>query len=131
MPIRVLVGGRSNAALERTGQLGDGWLGLWVSPRRFAEAVGHIDIAATRAGRGHVPWQHSLQLWAGFDISGARARQRLAATMEAAYGLPFDRFERYAPCGPPDVVAEALAPYLPRAAGASTSFPRRRACRPR
>jgi hypothetical protein len=32
--------------------------------------------------------------------------------MQAAYALPFDRFERYAPCGPPEVVAEALAPYL-------------------
>ena len=32
--------------------------------------------------------------------------------MQAAYALPFERFERYAPCGPPEVVAEALAPYL-------------------
>jgi hypothetical protein len=32
--------------------------------------------------------------------------------MEAAYGLPFSRFERYAPCGPPQAVADALAPYL-------------------
>jgi hypothetical protein len=32
--------------------------------------------------------------------------------MEAAYGLPFDRFERYVPCGPPEAVAEALEPYL-------------------
>lgn len=29
--------------------------------------------------------------------------------MEAAYSLPF---ERYAPFGPPDAVAAALAPYL-------------------
>ena len=32
--------------------------------------------------------------------------------MQGAYALPFERFERYAPCGPPEVVAEALAPYL-------------------
>ena len=32
--------------------------------------------------------------------------------MEAAYALPFDRFERYTPCGPPAAIAEALAPYL-------------------
>jgi alkanesulfonate monooxygenase SsuD/methylene tetrahydromethanopterin reductase-like flavin-dependent oxidoreductase (luciferase family) len=112
MPLPVLVGGRSDAALARTGQLGDGWLGLWVSPRRFAEATGRIDAAAAQAHRGRVSWQHALQLWTAFDASGARARQRLAVTMEAAYGLPFDRFERYAPCGPPEAVAEALAPYL-------------------
>jgi alkanesulfonate monooxygenase SsuD/methylene tetrahydromethanopterin reductase-like flavin-dependent oxidoreductase (luciferase family) len=112
MPIPVLVGGRSDAALARTGQLGDGWLGLWVSPRRFAEAIGRIDAAAAQAGRRGVLWQHALQLWTGFDSSSARARQRLAVTMEAAYGLPFERFARYAPCGPPEAVAEALAPYL-------------------
>jgi hypothetical protein len=32
--------------------------------------------------------------------------------MQAAYSLPFERFERYSPCGPPGAIAEALAPYL-------------------
>ena len=32
--------------------------------------------------------------------------------MEAAYALPFERFERYVPCGRPEAVAEALVPYL-------------------
>jgi hypothetical protein len=32
--------------------------------------------------------------------------------MQAAYALPFERFERYAPCGPPEAVAEAPEPYL-------------------
>jgi hypothetical protein len=32
--------------------------------------------------------------------------------MEAAYALPFDRFERFTPCGPPATIAEALVPYL-------------------
>jgi hypothetical protein len=32
--------------------------------------------------------------------------------MERAYSLPFARFERYVPFGPPEAVAEALAPYL-------------------
>ncbi len=112
MPIPVLVGGRSDAALARAGQLGDGWLGLWVSPRRFADAIGRVDAAAAQAHRGGVLWQHALQLWTAFSASRARGRRRLAVTMEAAYGLPFDRFERYAPCGPPEAVAEALAPYL-------------------
>jgi alkanesulfonate monooxygenase SsuD/methylene tetrahydromethanopterin reductase-like flavin-dependent oxidoreductase (luciferase family) len=111
-PIPILVGGRSDAALARAGQLGDGWLALWVSPRRFVEAVGRIEDAAAQAGRAEVPWSHALQLWAGFDASAVRARDRLATAMQAAYALPFERFERYAPCGAPDVVAEALAPYL-------------------
>ncbi len=112
VPIPILVGGRSDAALVRTGQLGDGWLALWVSPRRFEEAVGLIEDAAANEARRGVSWQHALQLWAGFGASRAAARQRLRATMEAAYALPFARFERYAPCGPPEAVAEALVPYV-------------------
>lgn len=110
--IPILVGGRSDAALTRTGQLGDGWLSLWVSPRRFAEALHRIDSAAADAGRDGVDWRHALQLWAGFGSSRGEARRRLAGAMEGAYALPFERFERYAPCGPPEAIAAALAPYL-------------------
>jgi alkanesulfonate monooxygenase SsuD/methylene tetrahydromethanopterin reductase-like flavin-dependent oxidoreductase (luciferase family) len=110
--IPILIGGRSDAALARTGRLGDGWLALWVSPRRFREAVDHIDTVASVAGRDGVSWQHALQLWAGFGASRGEARQRLSTTMESAYALPFERFERYVPCGPPEAVAEALVPYL-------------------
>ena len=82
-PIPILVGGRSDAALTRTGQLGDGWLALWVSPRRFAEALDRIDSAAADAGRDGVDWRHALQLWAGFGSSRGEARRRLAGAMEA------------------------------------------------
>ena len=111
-PIPILVGGRSDAALARAGALGDGWLALWVSPRRFSEAGERIEAAAAEAGRKGVRWRHALQLWAGFARSRAEARNRLSATMQGAYGLPFERFERYVPCGPPEAVAEALLPYL-------------------
>jgi alkanesulfonate monooxygenase SsuD/methylene tetrahydromethanopterin reductase-like flavin-dependent oxidoreductase (luciferase family) len=110
--IPILVGGRSDAALARAGRLGDGWLALWVSPRRFEDAAGRIEAAAGEGGRSGIAWQHALQLWAGFDDSHAKARERVSTAMEAAYALPFDRFERYTPCGPPSAIAEALMPYL-------------------
>src|SRR5437763_959214 len=72
--------------------------GVWVSPRRFAEAV-------ERIGRDGL---HTLQLWAGFGRSAARTRR----VMEDSYGLPFERFARYTPCGGPEDVAEALLPYV-------------------
>ena len=112
VPIPILIGGRSDAALVRAGQLGEGWLALWISPRRFEEAAGRIEAAAAQAERSGVAWQHALQLWAGFGDSRVEARKRLSAAMEAAYALPFERFERYTPCGPPAAIAEALAPYL-------------------
>ncbi len=110
--IPILVGGRSDAALARAGRLGDGWLALWVSPRRFEDAAARIEAAAVQDGRSGVAWQHALQLWAGFDESRAKARERVSTAVEAAYALPFDRFERYTPCGPPVAIAEVLAPYL-------------------
>jgi alkanesulfonate monooxygenase SsuD/methylene tetrahydromethanopterin reductase-like flavin-dependent oxidoreductase (luciferase family) len=33
-PVPIVVGGRSDAAVRRAGRLGDGWLGIWVSPQR-------------------------------------------------------------------------------------------------
>jgi alkanesulfonate monooxygenase SsuD/methylene tetrahydromethanopterin reductase-like flavin-dependent oxidoreductase (luciferase family) len=53
-----------------------------------------------------------MQLWAGFDRTRERARERLRRTMEESYSLPFERFERYAPYGSPDDVAAALESYL-------------------
>ena len=38
-PVPVTVGGRSNAAIDRAGRRGDGWLATWCSPARFAEGV--------------------------------------------------------------------------------------------
>jgi alkanesulfonate monooxygenase SsuD/methylene tetrahydromethanopterin reductase-like flavin-dependent oxidoreductase (luciferase family) len=112
VPIPILVGGRSDAALRRTGQLGDGWLALWISPRRFEQATRRIEESAAEANRTGVAWRHALQLWAGFGESRAEARARLSGAMQAAYSLPFERFERYAPCGPPAAIAADLAPYL-------------------
>jgi alkanesulfonate monooxygenase SsuD/methylene tetrahydromethanopterin reductase-like flavin-dependent oxidoreductase (luciferase family) len=110
--IPVLVGGRSDAALERTGRLGDGWIALWVSPRRFAAATELVDAAARRAGRQDCGWRHTLQLWAGFDSSRERAVSRTRSVIERSYGIEFERFERYTPCGRPDDVAAALEPYV-------------------
>src|SRR6056297_2777572 len=65
-----LVGGRSDAAVERAGRLGDGWLAAWCSSRRFAEGV----RAAEEIGAGRdVTWNHGLQVWVGVgDHADAR-----------------------------------------------------------
>jgi alkanesulfonate monooxygenase SsuD/methylene tetrahydromethanopterin reductase-like flavin-dependent oxidoreductase (luciferase family) len=108
----ILVGGRSDAALRRTGRLGDGWLALWVSPRRYADAVGLVQDAAEAAGRAETPWRHTLQLWAGFDRTRERGVARLRPVMERAYGMDYERFARYCPCGRAEDVAAELEPYV-------------------
>ncbi|ONH55516.1 hypothetical protein CcI49_28825 [Frankia sp. CcI49] len=110
-PVSIVVGGRSDAALRRAGRLGDGWLGLWVSDRRFAAAVRQVETIAADAGRSGVHWRHGLQVWCGFGADRAEATRLLAAEMETLYRLPFETFARWCPAGRPEEVAEFLAPY--------------------
>jgi len=110
-PVPIVVGGRSRAALRRAGTLGDGWLGVWVTPERWAASVGEVEAAAAAAGRTDVSWRHGLQVWCGFGSHGA-ARAAVAAVMADLYRVPFERFERYVPVGSPADAAAALAPYV-------------------
>jgi alkanesulfonate monooxygenase SsuD/methylene tetrahydromethanopterin reductase-like flavin-dependent oxidoreductase (luciferase family) len=109
--IPLIVGGRSDAAIRRAGRYGDGWLGIWNSPRRFAAAVEMAAEEAARAGRTP-PGRHAMQVWCGLADSREAARACLAPAMEAFYQLPFERFERYCPYGTAGDVAEFLAPYV-------------------
>lgn len=118
-PVPVTVGGRSDAAIRRAGRLGDGWLGIWNSPRRFAAAVEMVAEEAARVGRPDPPRRHAMQVWCGLADSRQVARACLAPAMEAFYQLPFERFERYCPYGTAEDVAEFLAPY---AAAGCTEF---------
>jgi len=117
--IPIIIGGRSDAAIRRAARLGDGWLGIWNSPRRFAAAVEMAAQEAARAGRPDPPDRHAMQVWCGLADSKEAARACLAPAMEAFYQLPFERFERYCPHGTADEVAEFLAPY---AAAGCTEF---------
>lgn len=109
--VKVVVGGRSAAAVRRAGRLGDGWLGVWCSPKRFAAVVAEVRDHARDAKRS-VPDHHGLQVWLGIDADRAAARSRLAKGMESMYRIPFERFERYSPYGTPAEVADFLAPYV-------------------
>lgn len=111
-PIPVLVGGRSDAAIDRAGRLGDGWLGTWCSPRRFSAAIEMCDAAATRRGRTGVVWRHKLQVWVGLDESHEAARRAVEVAMVEFYGSSFEPFDRYTPYGDAATVAEALMPYV-------------------
>ena len=111
-PIPIVVGGRSDAAIRRAARLGDGWLGIWNSPRRFAEAAELAAAEAARAARPDPPVRHAMQVWCGLADTREAARACLAPAMEAFYQLPFERFERYCPYGTADDVAAFLAPYV-------------------
>jgi alkanesulfonate monooxygenase SsuD/methylene tetrahydromethanopterin reductase-like flavin-dependent oxidoreductase (luciferase family) len=110
--VPVIVGGRSDAAVRRAARFGDGWIGIWNSPRRFGEVVAAIDDEAAAAGRRDHPRQHAMQVWCGIANDGAKARMLLSTAMERFYQIPFERFERYCPYGTAADVAEFLMPYV-------------------
>jgi alkanesulfonate monooxygenase SsuD/methylene tetrahydromethanopterin reductase-like flavin-dependent oxidoreductase (luciferase family) len=111
-PIPLIVGGRSDAALHRAGRLGDGWFGLWVSADGYRRSVATMTEAAADASRADPPSQNALNVWCGSGASADEARSYLAPAMEAFYGIPYQRFERWSPAGRPKDVAQFVAPYL-------------------
>jgi alkanesulfonate monooxygenase SsuD/methylene tetrahydromethanopterin reductase-like flavin-dependent oxidoreductase (luciferase family) len=122
-PIPIIVGGRSNAAVRRAGRLGDGWLGIWNSASRFAEALEIAATEAARIGRDHAPTRNAMQLWCGIDDTKERARARLAPAMQSFYQIPFERFEKYSPYGTPEDIVEFLLPYVEAGCGAFNLIP--------
>ena len=121
--IPVIVGGRSDAAVSRAARLGDGWLGIWVSPRRYATVRDHITQEATEAGRDLSGFEHALNVWCGFAATREAAREPLATQMQDFYQMPFEPFERYSPCGTPGDVAEFLSPYVEAGCSAFNVIP--------
>src|SRR3954454_5700460 len=107
--IPILVGGRSDAALRRTAQYGDGWLAFACSPDRFAAGTDLIQLQADDFGRADARFEHGLVAWCGFSRDDRRSR--LGAQIEALYKLPYDRFAKYCFEGSPVEVAKRLAPY--------------------
>jgi alkanesulfonate monooxygenase SsuD/methylene tetrahydromethanopterin reductase-like flavin-dependent oxidoreductase (luciferase family) len=121
--IPLIVGGRSDAAVSRSARLGDGWLGIWVSPRRFAAVRDQITREATAAGSDPGGFEHALNVWCGFGTTREAAREPLAARMQLFYQMPFEPFERYSPYGTPEQVAEFLSPYIDAGCSAFNVIP--------
>lgn len=110
--IPILIGGRSDAALTRAAAFGDGWIGVWCSPKRYTQALDSIAQQAADLGREGVSWQHGYQPWVGVGDTKAEARALVSAAMESFYKVPFEQFERYIPYGTPAEVAAELQPYM-------------------
>jgi alkanesulfonate monooxygenase SsuD/methylene tetrahydromethanopterin reductase-like flavin-dependent oxidoreductase (luciferase family) len=122
-PIPIVVGGRSEAAVRRAGRFGDGWLGIWVSPKRFGSVVAQIADHAAEAGRDSRGFRHAMNVWCGFGRNRDAARESLAAGMQTFYQMPFEPFERYSPYGTPEEVADFLRPYIDAGCSAFNVIP--------
>lgn len=105
----LVVGGRSDAALRRAARHGDGWLGVWISPRRVAEVRERLVEMAQEYGRP--PCRLQLMVFVHVCEPGGHdvARTEAAAFVRGQYGLPFERLSKWVLVGTDDEVAESLA----------------------
>jgi alkanesulfonate monooxygenase SsuD/methylene tetrahydromethanopterin reductase-like flavin-dependent oxidoreductase (luciferase family) len=106
---RIIIGGRSDAAIRRVAHLGDGWAAGGGGPDQFVEFAGTVRAAWREAGRKGAPW---LVAGARFAL-GPGAREQ-AATSHGAY-YTFRASPRSDPTGgallSADAIQEAVAAF--------------------
>ena len=110
----IWIGGRSQAAMRRTGRLGDGWLVSSVSPAEVEAGIASIRLHAAEAGRqvpeDHygvlIPFYFAPDADKAFEVAGCSVRPRT--------DMPTADFTAF---GNPDQVRAKVQAYI--AAGAS------------
>jgi alkanesulfonate monooxygenase SsuD/methylene tetrahydromethanopterin reductase-like flavin-dependent oxidoreductase (luciferase family) len=119
--VPLVIGGAGEPAIRRTAEVGDGWVGIFCTARRFAETRTRILEEAARLERS--PDWFGISVWCGLDEDSTSARDRLGREMEALYQLPPEKFAHLTAAGTPEQVAEYLAPYVEGGATAVSIVP--------
>jgi alkanesulfonate monooxygenase SsuD/methylene tetrahydromethanopterin reductase-like flavin-dependent oxidoreductase (luciferase family) len=89
--IPIWLGGRVEAALERAGTIGDGWLASsTTTPQAFREGWEKVLAHAMAAGRDPVQLMPAKFCYIHVDDSTTRALSRLETTLPKYYGAPYD-----------------------------------------
>ena len=110
----IWIGGRSDAALRRTGRLGDGWLVSSVSPAEVKAGIDSIRAYAADAGR-QVPEDHyGVLIPFFFAANGDKAREVAARSVRPRADMPTADFTAF---GTPDHIRGKVQAYI--AAGAT------------
>lgn len=105
------IGGRSDAAFQRTARAGDGWLGYFMTPERVREARAKIDEAAQRVGRDPASIRLGILVYPVISDDEAWAREKAAAHLGKQYNRVWDDklIDRYLPVGRPERCIEKMA----------------------
>ena len=100
-------GGRSEAALRRTGRLGDGYLSYVVTPEMYRAALAMIET--TLGDRVPAPFGTGHLLFTRLDDTYEQALDAATETLSVRYAMDFRRAaRRYCALGPPALVAERI-----------------------
>ncbi|MEL0019982.1 MAG: LLM class flavin-dependent oxidoreductase, partial [Rickettsiales bacterium] len=102
-------GGRSEAALKRTGRLADGYLSYVITPDMFRDALSKIEEAAEEAGRKIERFGSGHLLFCCIDETYEKAWDRATELLSERYAMDFRRAaERYCAMGTPEMVAAKI-----------------------
>jgi probable F420-dependent oxidoreductase len=115
-PPPIWIGGRSDAALQRAGRQGDGWVSYVVQADRYAQSLAKIRAAAEAAGRSLDSFTaaHLVFITVGRDFE--TAKQAWVRVLSQRYAQDFEPLaKRYGVIGTPEQCAEQLEAF--RAAG--------------
>lgn len=100
-------GGRSEAALRRTGRLGDGYLSYVVTPEMYRASLAMIETAL--GDRVPAPFGTGHLLFTRLDDTYEQALDAATETLSVRYAMDFRRAaQRYCALGPPALVAERI-----------------------
>jgi alkanesulfonate monooxygenase SsuD/methylene tetrahydromethanopterin reductase-like flavin-dependent oxidoreductase (luciferase family) len=115
----IVIGGRSDRALNRAAKVGNRWDGIFLTPDKFSSLKSRLDelskISMRNVGSGMV-------IWACVGKK-KQAQESLAQAMQSFYQVPFERFERFTITGSQEEVKERIADFVQRGASDISIIP--------
>lgn len=102
----IVVGGRSDKALERVARVADGWLAVWRSPAEIQEAGARL--AELAEGFGRPAPATNVLVFCHVDEDRSRASSAAEEFMAGQYSMPLERVERHTAMGGHDEVVAHL-----------------------
>lgn len=102
-------GGRSPAALKRTGRLADGYMSYVVTPQMYRDHLATIATAADAAGRRLARFGTSHLLFTRLDATYEKALDAATETLSVRYAMDFRKAAiRYCALGTAPQIAERI-----------------------
>ncbi len=92
----IWIGGRSDAALARAAKYGDGWMGIFLTPERYADQLRKLDPNV----------YPSIYVWTCIADDTPTARAQASSMLGAFYNIPFEKLEKFTIVGSPEDCAK-------------------------
>lgn len=104
-PPQIWIGGRKEPAIQRAAKLGDGWMGIFLTPEQYADRMTLLSELCEREGRDPSEVFPSLYVWTCIAETTEEAKRQASLLLGNFYNTPFEKLERYAVIGDPDECA--------------------------